>query len=179
MTRTCTGRSAWRWRWRRPHRRQRHDAVNPDPNQTSELVEFTPGGKFVGEFSLDPNAGGAFGLAVTETGGTVRLAAVDDNTNSLDVWTFQTGGKSTPHGHNAVLSSPAPAVLTSTSTGAGSQSQAGTSAGPMASQASSPQQAPVTPMGTTDSSAGASTSSSAPATSRNRKGVDPIAVALG
>ena len=30
------------------------DAVNPDPNQTSELVEFTPRGKFVGEFPVDP-----------------------------------------------------------------------------------------------------------------------------
>jgi uncharacterized protein (TIGR03118 family) len=64
------------------------DAVNPDPTQTSELVEFTPGGRFVGEFSLDPNTGGAFGLAVTNAGGVLRLAAVDDNTNSLDVWTF-------------------------------------------------------------------------------------------
>jgi DNA-binding beta-propeller fold protein YncE len=66
------------------------DAVNPDDNQPSELVEFTPGGQFVGQFSLDPNPGGAFGLAVTNTGGVLRLAAVDDNTNSLDVWTFAT-----------------------------------------------------------------------------------------
>ena len=43
------------------------DAVNPDPNQTSELVEFTPKGHFVGELSLDPSPGGAFGLAVTTT----------------------------------------------------------------------------------------------------------------
>ena len=34
------------------------DAVNPDPSQASELVEFTPGGKFVGEFSIDPAQGG-------------------------------------------------------------------------------------------------------------------------
>ena len=67
------------------------DAVNPDPTQTSELVEFTPGGKFVGEFSVDPAPGGAFGLAVTDDGGLLRLAAVDDNINSLDIWTFQTG----------------------------------------------------------------------------------------
>jgi uncharacterized protein (TIGR03118 family) len=66
------------------------DAVNPSATQTSELVEFTPGGKFVGEFSVDPSAGGAFGLAVSSTGGFLRLAAVDDNTNSLDIWTFQT-----------------------------------------------------------------------------------------
>jgi hypothetical protein len=66
------------------------DAVNPDPKQTSELVEFTPRGRFVGEFSVDPNPGGAFGLAVTDASGLLRLAAVDDNTNSLDVWTFHT-----------------------------------------------------------------------------------------
>jgi hypothetical protein len=104
---------------------------------------------------------------------------VDDNTNSLDVWTFQTGGKSSAHGVSAGLSDSAPAVLTSTSTGAGSRSRAATSAGPMMTQASSPQQAQVTLMGTTDPSAGANASGSAPATSRNRKGVDQGAVALG
>ena len=34
------------------------DAVNPNPNQTSELVEFTPKGRFVGEFSVDPALAG-------------------------------------------------------------------------------------------------------------------------
>jgi uncharacterized protein (TIGR03118 family) len=67
------------------------DAVNPDPNQTSELIEFTPSGHFVGEFSIDPSAGGAFGLAVTNVGGILRVAAVEDVTNSVDVWTFNTG----------------------------------------------------------------------------------------
>ena len=66
------------------------DGVNPDPNQPSELVEFTPSGQFVGQFSIDPNPDGPFGLAVTNAGGVLRLAAVDDNTNSLDVWTFKT-----------------------------------------------------------------------------------------
>jgi uncharacterized protein (TIGR03118 family) len=159
------------------------DAVNPDPNQTSELVEFTPGGKFVGQFSIDPAAGAAFGLAATDVGGILRLASVEDSTNSLDVWTFQTGGKSSAHDDTAGLSAPAPAVLTSTSTGAGpgagSQSQEGTSAGPVMSQASSPQPAPVTLMGTTDFSAGASASSSAPATSGHRKGAHHVTVALG
>lgn len=157
------------------------DAVNPDPTQTSELVEFTPGGKFVGEFSLDPNAGGAFGLAATDTGGILRLAAVDDNTNSLDVSTFQTGGKSSAHRDFAALSPTAPAVLpgASTDSGTGTQSQRGTSAGPMVSPASSPQPAPVTLMGTTDFSSGANTPGSAPATSRNREDVRHVAVALG
>jgi uncharacterized protein (TIGR03118 family) len=67
------------------------DAVNPDPSQTSELVEFTPKGQFVGQFSIDASAGGAFGLAVVNTGGLLRLAAVEDVTNSLDIWTFNSG----------------------------------------------------------------------------------------
>jgi uncharacterized protein (TIGR03118 family) len=66
------------------------DAMNPDPNgkETSELVEFTPHGKFVGEFSIDPNPGGAFGVAVTVENGQLRIAAVNDNTNSVDLFTF-------------------------------------------------------------------------------------------
>jgi uncharacterized protein (TIGR03118 family) len=66
------------------------DAVNGDTNQPSELVEFTPNGRFVGEFSIDPNQGAAFGLAVSDVGGILRLAAVEDGTNSLDIWTFRT-----------------------------------------------------------------------------------------
>jgi hypothetical protein len=68
------------------------DAVNGDPTQPSELVEFTPQGQFVGQFPVDPGQGGAFGLAVTNDDGVLRLAAVDDVTNSLDIWTFQTRG---------------------------------------------------------------------------------------
>jgi hypothetical protein len=49
----------------------------------------------------------------------------------------------------------------------------------MASQASSPQPASLTLMGTTDPSAGANSSGSAPATSRNREDVRHIAAALG
>jgi hypothetical protein len=67
------------------------DAVNSDPNHPNELVEFTPRGKFVGEFQLDSGApGGAFGLAVTLDDGVLRFAAVDDNTNTVNIWTFLT-----------------------------------------------------------------------------------------
>jgi hypothetical protein len=66
------------------------DAVNGDPTQPSELVEFTPKGKFVGQFSIDPNQGAAFGLAVSDENGLVRFAAVEDNTNKVDIWTFST-----------------------------------------------------------------------------------------
>jgi hypothetical protein len=65
------------------------DAVNPDPNHPNELVEFNREGHFIGQFQLDSGAGGAaFGIAVTEVNGEVRFAAVDGNTNSLDLWTF-------------------------------------------------------------------------------------------
>jgi hypothetical protein len=64
------------------------DGTNVDPNQPSELVEYTAAGQFVGQMSLDPNNGGAFGVAVNNLGwGTYRLAAVDDNTNTLKIWT--------------------------------------------------------------------------------------------
>jgi uncharacterized protein (TIGR03118 family) len=66
------------------------DAVKPSSAEPSELVEFTPTGKFVAEFSLDPNAGGAFGIAATEDNGQLRFAAVDDNTNKVSVWNFDT-----------------------------------------------------------------------------------------
>jgi hypothetical protein len=62
------------------------DAVNPDPTQPSEIVEFTKSGEFVGQFNVDAGQGGAFGIAIALVGGdTARLAAVDDNTNSLIV----------------------------------------------------------------------------------------------
>jgi uncharacterized protein (TIGR03118 family) len=67
------------------------DAVNQNPNQLNQLVEYTRNGTFVGQFQIDGGAAGAaFGLAVQQIGGQVRFAAVDDNTNSLDIWTFQT-----------------------------------------------------------------------------------------
>jgi hypothetical protein len=99
----------------------------------------------------------------------LRLAAVEDVTNSLDVWTFQTGGKSSSHDDIAAPGAPAPAVLAST----GSQSPAGTSVAPMASQASSLPQAPAALMGTTDSSDGTQ------ATSRHHKRASHVSLARG
>jgi hypothetical protein len=72
------------------------DAVNEDDTQPSELVEFTPSGHFVGEFSVSPDPGGAFGVALSSVNGELRIAAVDDNTNTLDVWTFEV----MPGGHH-------------------------------------------------------------------------------
>ena len=64
------------------------DGSNADPNQPSELVEYSSTGVFLAQMPIDPNNGGAFGLAALNAGwGTVRLAAVDDNTNTLHLWT--------------------------------------------------------------------------------------------
>ena len=62
------------------------DAVNTDATHPSELVEFTKDGTFVAQLSLDAGTGGAFGLAIRGFAGGFELAAVDDNTNSLDIW---------------------------------------------------------------------------------------------
>jgi uncharacterized protein (TIGR03118 family) len=65
------------------------DAVNPDPNNLNELAEFTTAGVFVSQFQLDSGpGGGAFGLAISSSNGLLRFAAVDDNTNTLHVWSF-------------------------------------------------------------------------------------------
>ncbi len=62
------------------------DAVNPDPNQPSEIVEFTAEGQFVSQFSVDPAPGGAFGLALRPLEVGFVFATVDDNTVLLDIW---------------------------------------------------------------------------------------------
>ena len=66
-----------------------NDAINSDPNQPSEIVEFTVQGQFVKEISMDPAQGGAFGLAVQVTGDTAKFAAVDDATNLFLIWTLK------------------------------------------------------------------------------------------
>lgn len=63
------------------------DGSNVDENQPSEIVEFTPAGKFVAQFSIDKTNGGAFGIGVAALGnGAARFAAVDDVTNMLNIF---------------------------------------------------------------------------------------------
>jgi hypothetical protein len=62
------------------------DVINSDPNQPSEIVEFTLQGQFVKQLNVDPAQGGSFGLAVNVNGGTAFFAAVDDNTATLTIW---------------------------------------------------------------------------------------------
>ncbi len=63
------------------------DAVNAGGTQNA-LVEFTPRGKFVASFQVDSGAGGgAFGLAFGAGDDRFQFAAVDDDQNTLDIWT--------------------------------------------------------------------------------------------
>lgn len=64
------------------------DLINVDPNQPSEIVEFTKKGKFIKELSVDPNEGGSFGLATAEEmdPDASIFAAVDDVTTSLIIY---------------------------------------------------------------------------------------------
>jgi hypothetical protein len=68
------------------------DAINADATQPSELVEFTTKGAFVAQVPVDASGeGGAFGIAISAPSGkTLSFAAVDDLTNSLDIWTIKT-----------------------------------------------------------------------------------------
>ena len=64
------------------------DGINPNPGEPSEIVEFGPRGRFFGQLSVDPNPGGAFGLNIVAVSDDVaRFAAVDDNANTLTIWT--------------------------------------------------------------------------------------------
>jgi hypothetical protein len=73
------------------------DEFNPDPNQPSEIVEFTVNGQFVGEISVDPKQGGAFGLKATQVINNVySFAAVDDNANNVTIWTLNGGSPANP-----------------------------------------------------------------------------------
>jgi hypothetical protein len=65
------------------------DAEDPGPTGTQNLlIEFTRDGQFVAQFQIDSgNPGGAFGLAISASGNHVVFAAVDDDTNMLDIWT--------------------------------------------------------------------------------------------
>jgi DNA-binding beta-propeller fold protein YncE len=65
------------------------DAVNGNPSQPSEMIEFTPRGQFVAQVSVDTGGqGGAFGLALHGRDDRQRLAAVDDVVNTLEIWSI-------------------------------------------------------------------------------------------
>lgn len=68
-----------------------NDTINANPNKPSEIVEFTVDGQFVKEISVDPAFGGSFGLAARVAPNFPILAAVDDNTATIDLWHISEG----------------------------------------------------------------------------------------
>jgi hypothetical protein len=67
------------------------DAVNTGGTQ-NELVEITRQGFKVAEYELDAGApGGAFGVASIASQRSVRFAAVDDDLNTVTIWTLPFG----------------------------------------------------------------------------------------
>ena len=66
-----------------------------DPNAlvigpTGLAVEFNTDGHFVAQFQLDMGAGGgAFGLAFGQAADRMQFAAVDDDQNTLNIWTLR------------------------------------------------------------------------------------------
>jgi hypothetical protein len=64
------------------------DGSNVDPNQPSELVEFTTAGQFVTQFSVDPNNGGASGIVLDPIANQgLRVAAPNDNSETVTIYT--------------------------------------------------------------------------------------------
>jgi hypothetical protein len=72
------------------------DAINGDPTQPSEIVEFTKTGQFIGQYNIHQNQGAGFGVATSTSESGIagaerdidRLAVVNDNTNNVTVTTF-------------------------------------------------------------------------------------------
>jgi hypothetical protein len=72
------------------------DAINDNPAQPSEIVEFTKSGQFIGQYNIHQNEGGTFGVATSISEAVIggkevdidRLAVVNDNANDVAVTTF-------------------------------------------------------------------------------------------
>jgi hypothetical protein len=65
------------------------DGVNAG-GTPNDLVEFTKEGMLVATYQLDGgNPGAAFGIASTFCQGAIRFAAVDDDLNTLTIWTLR------------------------------------------------------------------------------------------
>jgi hypothetical protein len=63
-----------------------NDSINSDPNQPSEIVEFTVTGNFVRQISIDPNIDGPFAIAIGKFDDANEFAYLNDNRNTLSVW---------------------------------------------------------------------------------------------
>jgi hypothetical protein len=67
------------------------DAVNTDLTHPSEVIEFTPSGKFVRQYNIDAGADAAFQVATAlGSNATFNFAAVNDNNNTVAVYALPT-----------------------------------------------------------------------------------------
>ena len=63
--------------------------VSVDPNNASDVVEFTDNGQFVAQQALDPKSGGGFGLHFTlDETGVRRLVWINDHWNTVTIVKF-------------------------------------------------------------------------------------------
>jgi hypothetical protein len=60
-------------------------SAHVDAAQPSELVEFTPGGSFVRQFSIDPNTGAAFAILNVRTPLANQFSYVDDFSSTISI----------------------------------------------------------------------------------------------
>ena len=66
-------------------------AVSQDPTEPSEIVEFTRGGQFVRQYSVDPNLGSAFALGILSREDTQVFAYVDDFLSTCTILNLSAG----------------------------------------------------------------------------------------
>jgi hypothetical protein len=69
-------------------------AVSQDANEPSEIVEFTRGGQFVRQYSVDPGLGAAFALGIVSRDGTDVFAYVDDALSTCSIYELAAPGGS-------------------------------------------------------------------------------------
>jgi hypothetical protein len=67
-------------------------ATFPPNADTSEIIELTRGGSLIREFSIDPNAGSAFAIAVASKGLVNQFAYVDDFVSNCTIWNLPLSG---------------------------------------------------------------------------------------
>jgi hypothetical protein len=67
-------------------------ATFPPGSDTSEIIEITRTGGLVRKFSIDPNAGSAFAIAVANRGIANQFAYVDDFVSNCTIWNLAPGG---------------------------------------------------------------------------------------
>ena len=66
-------------------------AVSQDPTEPSEIVEFTRSGRFVRQYSVDPNLGSAFALGIENRDDTKVFAYVDDFLSTCTILNLAAG----------------------------------------------------------------------------------------